>query len=276
MEARQDQGMHSYSAVMTDHPAWMPDGTFRVRAFPSYQGKHALARTDGSSLDWCCPQAAASGPVPEAFTLPDSAALPPELGGALASVGSVARFRNPSLWDALGTAIIRQVVRAAQAQHQYRAFCIAYGDQTGCGQTTAWLFPSPEVVLKLDDAHFADTGLAFKRHALRAAASAFLARENAWVHMSSVDLVAELCAVPRVGPWTAGAAIADWSNDFAAYPCGDLAIRTWAAHVAPSVTWPDSEQAFRQHWHELAGDHLAELTLLTLAWGDRHARTPPP
>lgn len=268
--------MHSYSAVMTDHPAWTPDGTACVRAFPCCHDKHALTRTDGSSLEWCCPEASASGPVPETFALTDAAALPPELGKALASLGSVARFRNPSLWDALGTAIIRQVVRAAQAQRQYRAFCAAYGDQVRCGQAMAWLFPSPEAVLKLDDDHFADVGLGFKRHALRAAASAFLTHESAWVHMPAADLAADLRTVPRVGPWTAGAAIADWSNDFAAYPCGDLAIRTWAAHMAPPITWPDDEPAFQQYWQELAGDHLAELTLLTLAWGDRHARTPPP
>jgi DNA-3-methyladenine glycosylase II len=269
--------MHSYSTVMTDHPAWVPDETALIRAFPSPEDRHAVARTEGSLLDWCCPEAEAPGPAPETFTMPASAAQAiPELGGALASLGSVARLRNPSLWDALGTAIIRQVVRAAQAQRQHRAFCAAYGDPVRCGTTVAWLFPSPEAVLKLDDDQFADIGLAFKRHAPRSAASAFLIHGNAWERMPAENLAAELRTVPRVGPWTAGAAVADWSNDFSAYPCGDLAVRTWAAHAAPSVTWPDNESVFQQHWQEHAGPHLAELTLLTLAWGGRHARTSAP
>ncbi|MBO0802116.1 MAG: hypothetical protein J2P25_03450 [Nocardiopsaceae bacterium] len=179
------------------------------------------------------------------------------------------------MWDALGTAIIRQVVRAAQAQRQYRGFCAAYGDPVRCGATEAWLFPSPEAVLKLGDDQFTDVGLAFKRHALRAAASAFLIHGSAWERMPAAELAAELCTVPKVGPWTAGAAIADWSNDFSVYPCGDLAVRTWAANAAPSMTWPGNESDFRQYWQERSGSHLAELTLLTLAWGGRHAWTPP-
>lgn len=136
--------MRSYSTVMTDHPAWTPaDGPALVRAMrPGGQG-HALAKTDGSSVDWCCQDAAAAGLEPGVFALP-AAGNVPELTRALGSLGAVARFRNPSLWDAVGTAIIRQVVRAAQAQGQYRALCVAHGTLVRCGTTSGWLFPSPE------------------------------------------------------------------------------------------------------------------------------------
>jgi DNA-3-methyladenine glycosylase II len=101
---------------------------------------------------WCCKDAAAVGPEPGVFFLPASAAGDvPELARALGSLGRVARFRNPSLWDAVGTAIIRQVVRAAQAQAQYRALCAAHGTPVRCGKMTGWLFPSPETVLGLGD-----------------------------------------------------------------------------------------------------------------------------
>jgi DNA-3-methyladenine glycosylase II len=272
---RQDQRVSSYSAVMTDHPAWTPDGgRALVRAMPLSGGGHALARTDGSSVEWCCDEAAALAPEPGVFTLPLSAAGEvPELAGALGSLGAVTRFANPSLWDAVGTAIIRQVVRAGQAQAQYRALCAAHGTPVRCGTAAGWLFPSPETVLGLGDAEFAAVGLAFKRDALRAAAAAYAQHGREWVAMPAAVLVPALLAVRRVGPWTAGAAVADWANDFAAYPCGDLAVRTWAARAAPSAAWPGDEPGFGRHWRHVAGPHLADLTMFTLAWGGTHART---
>jgi DNA-3-methyladenine glycosylase II len=272
---REDRRMRSYSTVMTDHPAWTPDGgPAFTRALPLGGGGHALARTDGSSVAWCCPESAASAPEPGVFALPALAAGDvPELARALGSLGTVARFRNPSLWDAVGTAIIRQVVRAAQAQVQYRALCAAHGTPVRCGTMTGWLFPSPETVLGLGDTQFAAVGLAFKRGALRAAAAAFLEHGSAWAAMPADALVLELLRVRRVGPWTAGAATADWTNDFGAYPYGDLAVRTWAARAAPSAAWPADEPGFHRHWRQVGGPHQADLTLLTLAWGGRYART---
>ncbi|MGI8817495.1 MAG: hypothetical protein ACR2G2_20030 [Pseudonocardia sp.] len=42
------------------------------------------------------------------------------------------------------------------------------------------------------------------------------------------SLLTRVQAVPRVGPWTAGASVADLTNDYAWYPFGDLAVRAWA------------------------------------------------
>lgn len=271
--ARQDRGMRLYTTVMTDHPAWMPSGTRDlVRPFPLSTDGHGIARTDGSHVEWCCPEAAASCPSPDIFSLPPSAVRDePDLARALGSLGGVARFRNPSLWDALGTAIIRQVVRAAHAQQLYRTFCAAYGTPVTCGGYQAWLFPSPDTVLGLSDGQFAAAGLTFKRTALRAAAAAVTEHEKTWADLAAGDLYAAVQQLPRIGPWTAGAAIADWANDFSAYPYTDLAVRTWAGRAA-SRPWPADEQAFGRAWHQVAGPHLPELTLLVLAWGGRHAR----
>lgn len=273
--ARQDRGMRDYTTVMADHPAWTPFlERDLIRAFPLGGGGYGIARTDGRQVQWCCPIAVASGPVPGVFTLPLSAPRDvPELAHALGSLGVVARFRTPSLWDALGTAIIRQVVRAAHAQRLYRTFCETYGTPVSCGGHTARLFPSPDVVLELGDSQFADAGLAFKRHALRAAAAAVLEHEQTWAGLPADDLCVALQQVTRIGPWTAGAAVADWTNDFTTYPYGDLAVRTWAARAAASRHWPADEQAFSHAWQQIGGPHLAELTLLVLAWGGRHART---
>ena len=68
-----------------------------------------------------------------------------------------------------------------------------------------------------------------------------------------------LQAIPRVGPWTARAAAADWSNDWALYPYTDLAVRTWAKRAAPSRYWPVDEPTFGRMWRALAGEGLSSL-----------------
>jgi DNA-3-methyladenine glycosylase II len=83
----------------------------------------------------------------------------------------------------------------------------------------------------------------------------------------------EIQNVPRIGPWTAGATIADLTNDYALYPFADLAVRTWAKRLASGRNWPETELEFARVWQDLAGEQLSARTLLTLAWGVRHART---
>lgn len=136
---------------------------------------YGIARTDGCQVRWCRPVGAADGPVPGVFMLPPSAPSDePELARALGTLGPVARFRTPSLWDALGTAIIRQVVRAGHAQRLYRTFCESYGLAVSCGGWTVRLFLSPGTVLELRNAQFADAGLARIEAALFGDAAATL------------------------------------------------------------------------------------------------------
>ncbi|MEU7261011.1 hypothetical protein AB0B21_35200 [Streptomyces rimosus] len=133
-------------------------------------------------------------------------------------------------------------------------------------------------MLRLNDQQFAQVGTAFHRTALRAAAAAYRAHHHTWEHLSPDDLVKALREVPRIGPWTAAAAAANYCGDFAVYPHGDLAVRTWARRVAPDHPFPDGERAFNAYWRRLANEdrtHLHALTLLTLTWGS-HVRTAQP
>jgi DNA-3-methyladenine glycosylase II len=262
--------------VMTDHPSWLVAGrtTFRVVRYErsiwvlscapsSGSGKGVLARADLiSGTD--------AGPAPDVFD-PRSLVGPEPLVTRLRELGPVARWRNPDLWDAVATAVLRQVIRASHARRLYQEFCRAHGEPVATRFGQAWLFPVPETVLGLSDAEFARLGLAFKRHALRAAAEACCEFRSKWAALQPVDLLTELQSVPRVGPWTAGAAVADLTNDYALYPFADLAVRTWIDRLAPGRTWPESEHDFALAWARLAGDHLCAWTLLTLAWGNRHA-----
>ncbi|MBY8872325.1 hypothetical protein K7640_10785 [Micromonospora sp. PLK6-60] len=178
------------------------------------------------------------------------------------------RLRNPSLWDALGTAIVRQVIRAGQARKLYREFCDRFGAAVArSDETDIHSFPSPERVLTLSDGDFTDSGMAFKRRPLRRAAEAFLAHGAHWARLSPPVLVKELQTVSGIGPWSAGAAVADWSHDWALYPYGDLAVRTWARHADPGAAWPADEPAFAASWRRVTGEQLGTYTLLTLAFG---------
>lgn len=262
----------TFDFVMTEHAAWLPvqDTTRRVFARPG--GGRWLVQATGATVTLDRLTADADELPVDVFTLSDGlAGAADELMTALGRLGSVARFRNANLWDAVGTAIIRQVIRAAQAKKLYRAFCEMYGERVALPHGGSYaLFPSPEVVLGLSDEQFASVGMAFKRGALRNAASAYLEHGEKWRELAPLTLTHELQQVPRIGPWTAHAAVADYSNDWSLYPYADLAVRTWAKRAAPSYVWPDDEPSFGQTWRALAGEHLSSLTLLTLAWGSQY------
>lgn len=55
------------------------------------------------------------------------------------------------------------------------------------------------------------------------------------------------------------------------YPFADLAVHTWAKRLTAGRSWPETEAEFARVWARLAGDQLSAWTLLTLAWGVRHA-----
>jgi DNA-3-methyladenine glycosylase II len=262
---------------MTDHPSWLSteDG-FAYRAVRCGDAVWSLTVTPadggGRHTDAHRVSGASDTPMPDVI---DPAALtgPTAIVASLCTAGTVARWRNPDLWDALATAIVRQVIRAGQACKLYRAFSQAYGESvsTPLGQT--WLVPIPEIVLMLSDAEFAQLGMAFKGRPLRAAAEAFLEFGAKWAGLDPAGLVTEVQNVQGVGPWTAGAGVADLINDYTLYPFADLAVRTWAKRLTPQRCWPDTEPEFAQAWARLAGDQLSDWTLLTLAWGVRHAST---
>lgn len=261
--------------MMLDHPGWLTaeDGTaFRaVRA--AAEVWTAVVTPAGRRLHLTAPPGARPAPVVDVVD-PASLAGEHPLVEVLRQAGPVARLRNPDLWDALVTSIIRQVIRAGQARALYRAFCTRHGEPATTPAGTAWLVPTPRTVLGLTDTEFTHLGMAFKRGALRAAAAAYLDHGPDWTRLPAAILLADVQQVPRVGRWTAGATVADHSNDFSLYPFADLAVRTWASRLVPDHPWPDNEPGFGRYWRDSAGAQLSAWTLLTLASGARHAHTP--
>lgn len=253
-------------ALFGDHPGWKVDGAgiaqrlFRTNSTTTWRVTYA----PGSSL--CTVRLSGEGKPPtEDIFDPKTLAATNELTKALATSGPYVRVRNTDLWDALATGLIRQVIRAGQAKKLYRRLCAEHGQRVDT--TSNPLFPTPDTVLGLPDQEFARLGLSFKRTALRTAAKAILYHQEEWHHLPANELFTSLRTIPRVGPWTAAAVVADLTDDFSLYPFGDLAVRTWARHLAPGMTWPDNEQAFAAYWRDLAGDQLSCITALTLAQG---------
>lgn len=267
------------TTLTTDHPGWITG--------PAGEPVRLVVHDDVPWLaDWqpaagliLRPLDAKDAPAPPApHTTPHHLPTGPDaapLLQSLATLGNVQRLTNPSLWDAITTAILRQVVRAEQARKVHRRFSAAHGHTIDTPAGPLSLVPDPDTVLALPDEAFAETGTKFHRTALRAAAAQYAEHHTTWAQLPPEDLVKALDEVPRIGPWTASAAAADYTGDFSVYPHGDLAVRTWAGRAAPGVTFPDTDRTFANRWRRLADDNrtqLHALTLFTLTWGS-HART---
>ncbi|MFE0772245.1 hypothetical protein [Streptomyces sp. NPDC058861] len=266
--------------LTTDHLAWIEDtkGT-QSRAVRAKEGCW-MATFGPSGLSLECvtgpddfkPRLTGADPA----TLPET--VPGELRAELVGLGPIVRLANPSLWDAVTTAILRQIVRAEQARALYGRWSQTYGAALHFDGRTRYLVPTPEQVLALSDEEFAAVGAKLHRPKLRSAADAILRHDEDWTHLAPAELATALMTIPGVGPWTAQAAAADYTGDFAVYPHSDLAVRTWAARIAPSQDWPlddKSGRPFEKYWRHLAGPVPADLhtlTLMTLTWG-AHART---
>ncbi|MBD0709189.1 hypothetical protein BU197_12575 [Streptomyces sp. CBMA291] len=265
------------TTLITEHPAWHTtaegtrarlvehDGTTWLATW-NHQLQHlGLRPVSGNSL---------SEPPPLAYTssieLPATPTKAEPLFGELVRLGTVAHLKNPSLWDAIVTAILRQVVSAKQAVRKHQAFSSAYGRRFGTTAGELALVPSPKTVLGLSPDEFAAVGTKFNHTALCAAAEAYLDRGEQWSALDPETLVKELVRVPRIGPWTAAAAAADYTGDFSVYPHGDLAVRTWARKAAPGLGLPGTDGEFEDLWRRWAParKQLHALTLFTLTWGN--------
>lgn len=177
---------------MTEHAAWRvaPAGLHRILRGAGGD-PHTVTVTTSHAVSHSDAQVAT---LLDEFALPGGvAARTPELATAVAGLGVVGRFRNPDLWDALGLAIMRQVIRAAQSKKLYRLLCDTYGELVSVsGDRLYRLFPSPEIVLALSAEQFRELGLAFKMRPLQAAAAAYLEHGARWCALEPAALIGAL------------------------------------------------------------------------------------
>ncbi|HJQ01756.1 MAG TPA: hypothetical protein VJ851_09155 [Jatrophihabitans sp.] len=180
----------------------------------------------------------------------------------LARLDGLNRLGAGCYWEALGTAVIRQVIRAGQARRVWQRLAAALAPPGGA----AGGFPTVERFLAAGDAELADAGLGFKARTLRTVAEACLAEPRYWDRLDPVQLHDAWLALPGIGPWSAGAAIADLRHAWQLYPHDDLAVRTWAARAFPELAIPADARSFLRCWTNWGGEAIGTLTLLTLGW----------
>ena len=166
------------TVVMCEHPAWtFIDGVW-LRAFSSDPDRSVAA----TSNSWRTFGPAAGEPdTVELTSIP--ATVPTSLRTSLTSLGTVTRWRTPSLWEAIATAIVRQVIRADQARVLHHRFRTAHGRPATSPHGVLHLLPDPAIVADLPAEAFASLGMLFKRRPLQAAATAYLEQGAKWAEL---------------------------------------------------------------------------------------------
>ena len=171
-------------------------------------------------------------------------------------------LRSPGAWDAFEMAvraILGQQISVAGAATIGARLCDRLGQRTeGFPQGLEVAFPTAEAVR---DADLTDIGMPKARiKALQNLAGAYLDNPDLLSPQQSLDTaVAQLCAVPGIGPWTAQYIALRALREPDAFPASDVALlRSWAertgAKPAPQEL-EDHAEAWRP-WRGYAAQHL--------------------
>ena len=187
--------------LMTEHPAWQTLNGEQTRVFTGSKAEKWLVHGRGKDLTMT-PIGETRNPLEtDNFScIPTSlATTAPGFLAPFQKAVLVRRFPNPSLWDAIGTAIVRQVIRASQAKKLYQPFCANYGEQVTLpdGEQRG-VFPDTTQTLPLSNEASARTDMMLKRRPLRQAAEGFLEHRAIWEKLSRPDLKPALCQVKGI------------------------------------------------------------------------------
>ena len=146
----------------------------------------------------------------------------------------------------------------------YRKLCETHGTKVDTKAGPTHLVPRPEVVLTLTDEELIALGMRSRVNSLRTAAHAYLTHADVWRNLSAVELFADLQTVRHVGRWTAGAVVADVTNDFSYYSfSGEPVYARWRElFTALGTDLP--EHHFKDIWTNLDRNQLSTLVALLL------------
>lgn len=257
----------SSAPAMVDSPSWAHRGYLHAERVLAHRNGSCTVRAayDQDAGRWRLQPglAAAARAQLASFSVADlGEATPPPIRQGLARLDGLQRLSAGSYWEALGTAVIRQVIRAGQARRVWHQLAAALTPRAhAAGQ-----FPTEERFLAASDGELAEAGLGFKTRTLRTVAEACQSEQRHWDQLDPIQLHDAWLALPGIGPWSAGAAIADLRNAWQLYPHDDLAVRTWAARAFPELAIPTDPRPFLRHWTEWGGPAVGTLTVLTLGW----------
>lgn len=254
----------SSAPVMVDSPAWAyGDQLYAKRVLAP--GRTVRAAYDPDAGHWRLQPrfAAAARPQLASFSSTElGEGTPAPIRQNLAKLDGLQRLGAGSYWEALGTAVIRQVIRAGQARRVWHRLAAALAPP---GQAAGG-FPDVTRFLAASDAELAEAGLGYKIRTLRTVAEACRSESRCWDQLDPIELHGAWLAIPGIGPWSAGAAIADLRNAWQLYPHDDLAVRTWATRAFPDLPIPTEQRRFLRCWTDWGGQAIGALTVLTLGW----------
>lgn len=254
-------------SILVEHPGWRQSGDAFQRVFVSQDASRTLVTITPDKVIQHHLAGNGAEPRLDKFSLrEEDLARVPTLRDRLTKLGTLARYRTSSLWEAFAWAIIR-LRNNGNAETIFRNLS-EHGERVSLrGGGEYAMFPTPAEVLALKNHDLQDVGLErVSRRPLVAAAEAYVQHGDEWCKQPRGVLFHSLQSVPRIGVATARSAVADWTNDWSLYPYADPNLRGYAAAAAPSFDWPD-DHAFGPLWQELADGNLSSATLLMLTWG---------
>ncbi len=174
----------------------------------------------------------------------------------------VLRLPTLTVWEALATAVLRQVVRAHTARERFcRVVDAVSPDQA---------FPAPAMLLACGEREMGALGLRF--------CWPKLTRLAGWAQETGADqavgpdggraLLEEAAGLSGLGPWSLAVAAWDVSCDPLHYPVGDFVVQAGAASLFDDRPWARKPDEFELEWRTHCGAHLGPLTLLALVVAD--------
>lgn len=266
MNAPSTDATVSLSRMALDHPGWIKEAGGRVRrAFRCGNTTWTAICESGHIAVEHIGETSSPGDTPALIDWFDPVVLPEFFHPATAYGARIQRIRNPDPWDAFLPPILGQRRSRSHAERVYRQLCIGHGSVVATMAGLTLLPPTAETVLALPDDAFVKLGIRDKRQSLRVAAKAALDHAPEWVDLPPSGLFIELQAIPYVGVWTAGAIVADITNDHSFYSIPtDVVYRRWKEFLAdPSAG--GSEHDFADAWVLLNREQRSTLVALLVA-----------
>jgi DNA-3-methyladenine glycosylase II len=188
--------------------------------------------------------------------------LPAELYARLARLSPLTRLGTPTVWEAVATAVIRQVVHRDQAKASFRRVCEMFGEPVLVAGNVRHAFPSKEAVVSVGVQELRGASVGFKARTLCTLARWCLDTRE---HLDADELRTALLGIRGIGPWTASVAVCDRFSDFTFYPVDDLAVRAHARLRWPHHAWPKHPAEFAEAWRQQTAPYSAQITAFVLA-----------
>jgi DNA-3-methyladenine glycosylase II len=191
----------------------------------------------------------------------------PRLRPVIEKAGPVPLRLQPSGYAGLAGIVVSQMVSRASADAIHARLLARLGEITPAG------------VLSLEEADFRQIGLSRAKQAALLGLARAVADEaidlDAVRHLSAEKAIADLTALPGIGPWTAEVYLLFCGGHPDIFPAGDVALQAAAAHAFSLATRPTARdlRIIAEEWSPFRG---VAARLLWAYYGTEIRRTVAP